>query len=128
MARERSGRPRQFWVMWQNIRCSILFHLLVPGGKWQTVMRSPRSSANSCSPTFHNRDRMLLLPPAIHRDQQLGSLGIEGQTHLPPPAAYRFLGKGGGVMIDTHAHPALIEGQVIDPSGNDFAQLLVGKS
>ena len=31
-----SGRPRQFWVMWQNIRCSILFHLLVPGGKWHT--------------------------------------------------------------------------------------------
>src|SRR5206468_960629 len=27
------GRPRQFSVMWQNIRCSILFHLLVPGGK-----------------------------------------------------------------------------------------------
>ena len=27
-----SGRPRQFCVMWQNIRCSILFHLDVPGG------------------------------------------------------------------------------------------------
>ena len=27
-----SGRPRQFWVMWQNRRCSILFHFDVPGG------------------------------------------------------------------------------------------------
>ena len=27
-----SGRPRQFCVMWQNMRCSILFHLDVPGG------------------------------------------------------------------------------------------------
>ena len=27
-----SGRPRQFCVMWQNRRCSILFHLDVPGG------------------------------------------------------------------------------------------------
>ena len=36
VARERSGRPRQFWVMKQNSRCSILFHLLVPGGKWRT--------------------------------------------------------------------------------------------
>ena len=27
-----SGRPRQFWVMWQNSRCSILFHFDVPGG------------------------------------------------------------------------------------------------
>ena len=32
-ARLNSGRPRQFSVIWQNIRCSILFHLLVPGGK-----------------------------------------------------------------------------------------------
>ena len=28
-----SGVPRQFAVMWQKSRCSILFHLLVPGGK-----------------------------------------------------------------------------------------------
>jgi len=26
-----SGRARQVRVMWQNSRCSILFHLLVPG-------------------------------------------------------------------------------------------------
>ncbi len=26
------GRPRQFCVMWQNNRCSILFHFDVPGG------------------------------------------------------------------------------------------------
>jgi hypothetical protein len=30
-------RPRQFWVMWENRRCSILFHLLVPGGKRPTL-------------------------------------------------------------------------------------------
>ncbi len=28
-----SGLPRQFWVMKLNRRCSILFHLLAPGGK-----------------------------------------------------------------------------------------------
>src|SRR3954468_19743988 len=27
-----SGRPRQVWVMWQNKRCSIVFHFEVPGG------------------------------------------------------------------------------------------------
>jgi hypothetical protein len=26
-----SGRPRQFMVMWENSRCSTLFHLEVPG-------------------------------------------------------------------------------------------------
>ena len=27
-----SGVPRQFWLLWQNMRCSILFHFEVPGG------------------------------------------------------------------------------------------------
>ncbi len=58
-----SGRPRQFCVMWQNIRCSILFHLLVPGGKWQIPTRNPVSSASRCKHTFHNRFLVPLLPP-----------------------------------------------------------------
>jgi hypothetical protein len=33
-----SGSPRQFEEMKENRRCSTLFHLLVPGGKWQTRM------------------------------------------------------------------------------------------
>jgi hypothetical protein len=33
-----SGRPRQFMLMCENSRCSISFHVLVPGGRWQTVM------------------------------------------------------------------------------------------
>ena len=28
-----SGRPRQCSVIWHNSRCSIVCHLLVPGGK-----------------------------------------------------------------------------------------------
>jgi hypothetical protein len=24
------------WLMWQDSRCSILFHFEVPGGRWQT--------------------------------------------------------------------------------------------
>lgn len=31
-----NGRPRQVAMMWQNMRCSILFRLLVPGGKRHT--------------------------------------------------------------------------------------------
>src|SRR5262249_39314854 len=58
-----SGRPRQFCVMWQNSRCSILFHLLVPGGKWHTLNANPSSSASPCSATFHSRVRTPLLPP-----------------------------------------------------------------
>jgi hypothetical protein len=31
------GLPRRFMVMWENSRCSILFHLEVPRGKWHAV-------------------------------------------------------------------------------------------
>ena len=33
VAKSTSGVPRQFMAMCENRRCSILFHLLVPGGK-----------------------------------------------------------------------------------------------
>ena len=51
------GRPRQFMVMRQNSRCSILFHLEVPGGKWQQVISRPVSRARSASPVFQARVR-----------------------------------------------------------------------
>ena len=34
----RKGLPRQLMLMKEKSRCSILFHLLVPGGKWHTVI------------------------------------------------------------------------------------------
>ena len=40
------GDQRQLMVMNEKRRCSILFHLLVPGGKWHTVMGSLSSSAS----------------------------------------------------------------------------------
>ena len=52
-----SGRPRQFIEIWLNSRCSILFHLEVPGGKWQTVISSPVSAARRASSVFHSRVR-----------------------------------------------------------------------
>ena len=54
---------RQFWLMKENRRCSILFHLLVPGGKWQTEISSPVSSASFCNSHFHSLTRAPLLPP-----------------------------------------------------------------
>ena len=58
-----SGRPRQFIEMRENRRCSILFHLLVPGGKWQTVICSPVWAARAASSVFHRRVRYPLEPP-----------------------------------------------------------------
>src|SRR5437764_822743 len=39
-----SGRPRQFMLMWENSRCSILFHFRVPGARRTTVLVGPGSS------------------------------------------------------------------------------------
>ena len=52
-----NGRPRQFIEMWENSRCSILFHLLVPGGRWHTVMVRPVAAASLASSAFHCRVR-----------------------------------------------------------------------
>src|SRR5687767_1687087 len=64
VAKLTSGLPRQFIAICENRRCSILFHLLVPGGKWQTEIDKPVRLANFCSSHFHNRNRDPLLPPA----------------------------------------------------------------
>src|SRR6266404_5583497 len=58
-----SGLARQFWLMKEKSRCSILFHLLVPGGRWQTMMSRPSSLASFWSSRFHSRTREPLLPP-----------------------------------------------------------------
>ena len=55
--------PRQFWLMKENIRCSMVFHLLVPGGKWRTEIGMRMSSARRCNRTFQRRVRYPLLPP-----------------------------------------------------------------
>ena len=59
-----SGLPLQFSVMWQNIRCSILFHLLVPGGKWHTEMLSPILVRPVAATTYRTRQQRL---PQGHR-------------------------------------------------------------
>ena len=58
-----SGWPRQFIEIWLKRRCSILFHLDVPGGKWQTVIVMPVWVASSASSRFHSRSRYPLDPP-----------------------------------------------------------------
>src|SRR4029453_1489660 len=59
-----SGRPRQLMLMYANSRCSILFHLLVPGGRWHTVIGIWSASDKAWRRTFHSRLRLLLVPPS----------------------------------------------------------------
>lgn len=69
--------------MQENKRCSIFFHLLVPGGKWHTVIERPVRFANRCSSHFHSRTREPLLPPAsavMRRDRSASLAFYEGAT------------------------------------------------
>jgi hypothetical protein len=43
--------------MCASSRCSILFHLDVPGGRWQMVTVSPVAAANAASSVFQSRVR-----------------------------------------------------------------------
>jgi hypothetical protein len=40
-----------------NRRCSILFHLEVPGGRWHTVIITPMVAARAASSVFQARLR-----------------------------------------------------------------------
>ena len=59
-----SGRPRPAMVIWENSRCPILFHLEVPGGKWQQVISGPVSRARPARPVFQARFFQPSFPPA----------------------------------------------------------------
>ena len=70
-----SGRPRQFMVMWENSRCSILFHFEVPGGKWQTVISSPVSSGEGGQLGLPRPGPVAVGPAGVRGDQQPPACG-----------------------------------------------------
>src|SRR5258708_31020262 len=80
--------------MKENRRCSTLFHLLVPGGRWLTTMSRPSSLASFCNSRFHSRTREPLLPPpsaVISNRVALGERARPTACHPPrvlfPPQA-----------------------------------------
>jgi len=69
------GVARQFRAIWENRRCSILFHLLVPGGRWATLIARPVSAASAASSVFQVRRRLPLAPPL---SAVISSLSVSG--------------------------------------------------
>src|ERR1700757_133856 len=120
-----SGLARQFWLMKEKRRCSILFHLLVPGGRWLTTMSRPSSLASFCNSRFHSRTREPLLPPpAIGGDQQSAGVGVARPPDGLPPLADAVHREGGRIMVNADTDPSGIRGQVIDPVRHRAAELL----
>src|SRR5438132_14213422 len=116
--------------MKEKRRCSILFHLLVPGGRWLTVISRPSSLASSWSSRFHSRTRepLLLPPPAFAgaglAGSAIGCLGIARPTDGAPPLADAIDGERGRVMVNADTHPTRIGGEVVDPVRHRAAELL----
>ena len=68
---------------------TILFHLLVPGGRWHTVTDKPASVARRASSYFHRRTRDPLLPPP---SAQISNSLASGYINAPSPCHQRIQG------------------------------------
>src|SRR5450756_2806096 len=58
----------------------------------------------------------------VGRDQEPTGVAIPLGAHLPPPTPNRFHGETGRIVVDAHAHPALVRGQVVDAIGNGLPE------
>src|SRR5207245_5099416 len=58
----------------------------------------------------------------ISGDQQAGRLRVHRLAHAPPPTTDALHGKSRRIVIDPHADPGLILGQIVDPIRTDAAQ------
>src|SRR2546429_1887491 len=99
--------------MKEKSRCSILFHLLVPGGRWLTTMSRPSSLASFCSSRFHSRTREPLLPPPSAGVSKRGAAG--GST--PPGGWHPPAG-----VVPPHGGPALATPPPYPPPSSARAQ------
>ena len=66
--------------MWENSRCSILFHLLVPGGKWQTVIASPVRVGQLLQLPLPQPDARRRCSRRVGGDQQRLACGIRARA------------------------------------------------
>jgi len=55
---------------------------------------------------------------AISGDQQAAGIGIALAPHQLPPASDGVDRESRGVVVDAHAHPAGVAGDIVDPIGN----------
>ena len=78
------GWPRQFCEMKENRRCSILFHLLVPGGRWHTEIVRPLAVGKALQLPFPQSQSCTVAPAAVGGDQQ--ALSASGKPRGPIPA------------------------------------------
>ena len=109
------GRPRQFIVMWENSRCSILFHLLVPGGRWQTVIVEPGLGGEGGEFGLPQPGAGAVGAAAVGGDQQPVARRVACRRRSCCHQRRMVLdGERGGVVVGADADPAGVGGDVVD--------------
>ena len=88
-----------------------MFHLLVPGGRWQTVTGMPIELLQLDLPKAHARAVRTAAVGADH--QPLGSW-ITWLSHRVPPAADRVDRERRGIVVDADTHPTFVVGDIVD--------------
>ena len=116
------GLPRQFIEMWENSRCSILFHLLVPGGRWHTVIGQAGLGGERGEFGLPLPGPVPVGAAAVRADQQPGRVGVQGFSDLLPPGCDGVHRERGGVVVGAHRHPPGVGAHVVDPVRVGLAQ------
>src|SRR5260221_9926085 len=100
--------------MKEKRRCSILFHLLVPGGRWLTTMSMPSWLASFCSSRFHSRTRDPLLPPPSAVISNRGGVGGPPPPTGSHPPGGLFTPEGGRGWGAPPPHPPQIGARALN--------------
>src|SRR5258708_9838711 len=106
--------------MEEKSRCSILFHLLVAGGRWQTVIIRAVSVANRCNCIFHSRLRAPFEPPPSATIRSSLTSWIQTAPTAAPPASDTLHSKLRGLVITAHIDEAAVVDHIVNPVGNCF--------
>jgi hypothetical protein len=116
-----SGVPRQFIAICEKRRRSILFHLLVPGGKVTDGDSEPSPIGEPLQFPLPQPDAGIVAAVRISRDHQRAGVGVRVAAHLAPPPANRIDGEAGGIVINPDADAVFVAAQIVDAVGNRLA-------
>ncbi len=105
-------------------RCSISFHLLVPGGGWLTGILRPISSASGWSSQFQSRSRRPVLPPSFAK-MLIERARVRGGPEFTPPAAERVDGEGSRVVVYADAALPDVAPDVVHAVGDRLAERVI---
>src|SRR6266446_6659485 len=99
------------------------------GARWEVANLQPQAQIVS-QPLQGNLPQPVaaaVTAAAVGRDHQLCRPRKPPRPHFLPPPPNAGCGELRRVMIDPHAHPALVARQIVNPVRNRFSQLLFGK-